>query len=187
MANKRITELTDVGTPDGLDVLEIVDVSDTTDSPEGTSKKVLVSALGGGGAVTSVNTDTGAVIVDLESVLNEGDRPIKTIADFAPYTFVLGDESKFLYDTDGETKTIPPDVFTDGAVLKIYADVSTIDILQGVGVNIFAGGTPSDQTLEIGELGIITLVDTNNWKFNKIGYKEIPDPITIDATPNRRK
>jgi len=73
MANKRITELGDIGTPSGSDVLEIVDVSDTTDSPEGTSKKVLVSALsGGGGAVTSVNGDTGAVVVDLESVLTEG-------------------------------------------------------------------------------------------------------------------
>ena len=48
MANKRITELTDIGTPNPLDVLEIVDVSDTTDSPEGTSKKVKVSELGGG-------------------------------------------------------------------------------------------------------------------------------------------
>jgi len=73
MANKRITELGDIGTPSGSDVLEIVDVSDTTDSPEGTSKKVLVSALGGGGgAVSSVNGDTGAVVVDLESVLTEG-------------------------------------------------------------------------------------------------------------------
>jgi hypothetical protein len=147
------------------------------------SPYVISSSGGGGGAVTSVNSDTGAVIVDLESVLTEGDRSIKTIADFAPYTFVLGDEAKFLQDTDGETKTIPPDVFTVGSVLKIFSAVSTIDILEGAGVNIYAGGTPSDQTLEIGELAIITLIDTNNWVFNKIGYKEIPAPITIDATP----
>jgi len=40
MANDKITDLVDIGTPDDLDVLEIVDVSDTTDSPEGTTKKV---------------------------------------------------------------------------------------------------------------------------------------------------
>jgi len=52
MPIKKITDLTDIGTPASDDLLEIVDVSDTTDSPEGTSKKVLVSALGGGGGVT---------------------------------------------------------------------------------------------------------------------------------------
>jgi len=52
MPVKKITDLTDIGTPASDDLLEIVDVSDTTDSPEGTSKKVLVSALGGGGGVT---------------------------------------------------------------------------------------------------------------------------------------
>ena len=45
MANEKITDLTDIGTPDNLDVLEIVDVSDTTDSPAGTSKSVKVSEL----------------------------------------------------------------------------------------------------------------------------------------------
>jgi hypothetical protein len=52
MANKKITDLTDIGTPANDDLLEIVDVSDLTDSPEGTSKKVLVSALGGGSTPT---------------------------------------------------------------------------------------------------------------------------------------
>jgi hypothetical protein len=61
MANVKITELTDIGTPASDDVLEIVDISTNT------SKKVQVSALGGGatptlqevtteGANTNVNT-----------------------------------------------------------------------------------------------------------------------------------
>ena len=49
MANKKITDLTDIGTPDPLDVLEIVDVSTNT------SKKVLFSELGGGGGSQSLD------------------------------------------------------------------------------------------------------------------------------------
>jgi len=79
MANKRITELTDIGTPDGLDVLEIVDVSDTTDSPEGTSKKVKVNELGGAGVQTVTgdlvnNTDPNNPIIEtptLQQVLEQ--------------------------------------------------------------------------------------------------------------------
>lgn len=132
-------------------------------------------------AVDSVNSQTGVVSIDLESVLTEGDRPIKVLNDFAPYEFILGDETKFLYDDDGEDKIIPPDVFPIGAVLKVFANVSTINIVEGLGVNIFSGGTPSNQVLNIGELAIITLVNgTNDWFFNKIGYSS---PITIDAVP----
>ena len=46
MANVKITELTDIGTPASDDVLEIVDISTNT------SKKVQVSALGGGATPT---------------------------------------------------------------------------------------------------------------------------------------
>jgi hypothetical protein len=46
MANKKITELPDIGTPASGDLLEIVDIS------EGVSKRVAVSALGGGSTPT---------------------------------------------------------------------------------------------------------------------------------------
>ena len=70
MANKRITELDSIGTPANDDVLEIVDVSDTTDSPEGTSKKVLVSELTSGGGSQN-----------LQEVLNKADRPVVPLLD----------------------------------------------------------------------------------------------------------
>lgn len=47
MADKKITQLTALGTtPASGDLVPIVDVSDTTDSPQGTTKKVTYSELG---------------------------------------------------------------------------------------------------------------------------------------------
>jgi len=80
MANKKITELTDIGTPDVDDVIEIVDVSDTTDSSEGTSKKVKVSELGGGGTQ------------NIQQVLTEGSS--------AEFTGVYGETLS--YEFNGE-------------------------------------------------------------------------------------
>ena len=60
MSNKRITDLVDIVTASPDDVLEIVKVSDNTESPEGSSYKVKVSELGG--------TPQG-----LQSVLDNGD------------------------------------------------------------------------------------------------------------------
>lgn len=42
MAIKKVTDLTTLATADSDDLLMIVDVSDTTDSPEGTSKQIEV-------------------------------------------------------------------------------------------------------------------------------------------------
>lgn len=77
MANKKITDLPDIGTPDPLDVLEIVDVSTNT------SKKVLFSELGGGGGSQSLDevlavgntTDLTAVFEDTfnkTTIITEG-------------------------------------------------------------------------------------------------------------------
>jgi len=61
MANKKITDLVDIGTPASGDLLEIVDVS------EGVSKRVAVSALGGGDTPT------------LQEVLAEGNYANRSI------------------------------------------------------------------------------------------------------------
>ena len=68
MANRKITDLTDIGTPDPLDVLEIVDVSTNT------SKKVLFSELGGGGGSQS-----------LDEVLAEGSVASMVLTDGSTY------------------------------------------------------------------------------------------------------
>jgi len=115
---------------------------------------------------------------DLQSVLTEGDRPIKDLSSGTPYTFILGDETKFCYDEDLQDKTIPPDVFPIGAVLKLYAPADGLNVLQGVGVDILEGASVTGtKLLNAGELGIFTQILNNLWYFNKIGY-------TTTSTPN---
>jgi len=99
MPIKKITDLTDIGTPASDDLLEIVDVSDTTDSPQGTSKKVLVSALGGGGGVTEFIelTDVPA------SYTGQGSKVVAVKADETGLEFVAGGggSSPFVQETNG--------------------------------------------------------------------------------------
>lgn len=69
MANVKITELPELAeAPASGDFFEVVDVS------TGLNKKVQAQYVGsgGGGAVDSVNGQTGVVSIDLESVLTEG-------------------------------------------------------------------------------------------------------------------
>jgi hypothetical protein len=64
MANKKITQLTDLPSPAGADILAIVDdVAGTA-----TTKKVTVSNLMGQAPVQSVNTATGAVVLDADDI-----------------------------------------------------------------------------------------------------------------------
>ena len=64
MANKKITELTELTTPAGADIVAIVDdVAGTA-----TTKKVTVTNLMGQAPVQSVNSATGAVVLDADDI-----------------------------------------------------------------------------------------------------------------------
>ena len=57
MANRKISELTSIGgTPSSGDIIPITDISDTTGSPDGTTKKVTISEL-----VSAVTVDGTAI------------------------------------------------------------------------------------------------------------------------------
>lgn len=58
MVDQRLTAKTELVTPEGTDVIYVVDVSDTTDSPEGTSKKMQIGNLPSGGG-SDINIDAG--------------------------------------------------------------------------------------------------------------------------------
>tara|TARA_R110002020_G_scaffold151239_1_gene328270 strand:+ start:678 stop:1220 length:543 start_codon:yes stop_codon:yes gene_type:complete len=65
MANKKISALTALGgTPVSGDIIPITDVSDTSGSAAGTTKKVTVTNLMGAAPVQTVNSATGAVSID---------------------------------------------------------------------------------------------------------------------------
>jgi len=76
MAIQRLTDKTALGaTPASDDLLMIVDVSDTTGSPEGTSKKITVANLGTGGGGSGTVT---SVAVSVPSALSITGSPITT-------------------------------------------------------------------------------------------------------------
>ena len=64
MANKKITELTDLPSPVGADIMAIVD--DVSGTP--TTKKVTATNLMTLAPVQSVNTATGAVVLDADDI-----------------------------------------------------------------------------------------------------------------------
>ena len=73
MANKKLSSLDALGaTPAVSDILAITDVSDTTGSAQGTTKKVTVANLVTAAPVQSVAGRTGTVTVDAGD-LTDGD------------------------------------------------------------------------------------------------------------------
>ncbi len=131
MATVKITDLTDIGTPDPLDVLEIVDVSTNV------SKKVKFSELSSG-----VQTVTGTT-VDNADPLN----PIVNVPTLQQVT------------TEGATTTIPIRIediagagvyfVIDGNVINQY-DIATDDPLGSFSASqmqVFSGVTPVKEFL----------------------------------------
>ena len=69
LSNRQVTDLTELNaTPADGDLLHIVDISDTTDDPEGTSKKVTRANLVGGLALQADLTDHVADVANPHSV-----------------------------------------------------------------------------------------------------------------------
>lgn len=73
MANRRISSLTSLGgTPNTADIIPITDVSDTTGSAQGTTKKVTVANLVAAAPVQSVAGRTGTVTLSNTDVSGLG-------------------------------------------------------------------------------------------------------------------
>ena len=71
MANKKISALSALGGPPANDdIIPITDVSDTSGSANGTTKKVTVTNLLSSVPVSSVNSLTGAVSIDAGNLAN---------------------------------------------------------------------------------------------------------------------
>jgi hypothetical protein len=160
MANKKITDLVDIGTPASGDLLEIVDIS------EGVSKRVAVSALGGGSTPTLQEvTDEGNEIVSDDN-LNKIviDKVLQTITFYGRYLitdpWVITSQV-----TQGGFYVDPTGTFFGGTT-------ATLDV--------FTGLTVSDDFLN----GInITSISATKNGVEFATLDDIPPAITIDATP----
>ena len=110
MANKKITDLSDLPSPIGADVLPIVD--DVSGSP--VTKKVTASNLMSLAPVQSVAGKTGVVTVDAGD-LTDGNFDGTAISGFdasineqtgTTYTLVAGDNGKVIKFTNGSAITL---------------------------------------------------------------------------------
>jgi len=110
MANKKITDLSDLPSPVGADVLPIVD--DVSGSP--VTKKVTASNLMSLAPVQSVAGKTGVVTVDAGD-LTDGNFDGTAISGFdasineqtgTTYTLVAGDNGKVIKFTNGSAITL---------------------------------------------------------------------------------
>ena len=113
--NKKISALTALGaTPAVGDIIPITDVSDTTGSAQGTTKKVTVANLVAAAPVQSVAGRTGTVTVDAGD-LTDGDFGGTAILGFdatlndqtgTAYTLLAGDAGKVVVLNNGSAVTV---------------------------------------------------------------------------------
>jgi hypothetical protein len=164
MSNKRITELTDIGTPASSDVLEIVDVSDTTDSPEGTSKKVLVSALGGGGSQNLQEvTDEGNITTN--EVVSSNNSGVNG-SSLTPFGVMMNQSA-------GASTTTLKSTHEDGDLEVDFVDGGTNATREWVTANV------TDYS--------VTVVSSNTTASNDTNYNVVANATFTDPTPAEGK
>jgi hypothetical protein len=141
----KVTDLTELAaTPDSTDVLHIVDVGDTSGGSAGTSKKIQVSnLLASGGAVDSVNGQTGVVVLEMNDI---DDVNAATPADNIVLSYDTA-TSKYIADTRLTTLYTE---FRNGTAVNVYADGTTATQgrieLTATGANLKTGVTGIDVT-----------------------------------------
>jgi len=114
MANKKISALSSLGTPANDDIIPITDISDTSGSANGTTKKVTVTNLLSSAPVSSVNSLTGAVSIDAGNLANfnfDGNAILgfdATLNDQTgtAYTLLASDAGKLITCNNGSAVTV---------------------------------------------------------------------------------
>lgn len=167
MANSRISSLNSLGgTPNTADIIPITDVSDTTGSAQGTTKKVTVANLVAAAPVQSVAGRTGTVTVDAGD-LTDGDFGGTAILGFdatlndqtgTAYTIVASDAGKVITCNNGSavTVTVPA---------SLGAGFTCSVVQKGAGQVTFSASSTTinnrqSHTKIAGQHGVATLVST---------------------------
>jgi hypothetical protein len=166
MANRKISSLDALGaTPAVGDIIPITDVSDTTGSAQGTTKKVTVANLVAAAPVQSVAGRTGTVTVDAGD-LTDGDFGGTAILGFDAtlndktdsYTLLASDAGKVVVINKGSavTVTVPS---------GLGAGFNCSFIQKGAGQITFVASSTTinnrqSHTKIAGQHGIATLIST---------------------------
>ena len=181
MANKKLTDLTELTTPADNDFLYIVDVSDTTESPQGTSKKIRKDKVDSGASkeniankqndLTPDGTGTKYTTVDaVNAVLPTTYSKVVYVNSASPTTATI-------FDIENPPVTNDNSLKNDTANLYIGTDASTWVYLTGTG---YVTKTVSSATSNFNTFG--TTVDAGNSKTSHItrsGAVTLTGPLNI--------
>jgi hypothetical protein len=167
MANKRISSLDDITLVGGTstaevnanDILPITDVDDTTGSAQGTTKAVKVSDLMGESPVQSVNTQTGAVVLDADDVDDSStSHKFVTASDITNLSNLSGTNTG---DQDLSSYQLQPSegAFVDGDKTKLDGIEASADVTDTA--NVTAAGALMDT--EVTNLAQVKAFDSSDY------------------------
>lgn len=163
MAIKKVTDLDPLTSAANDDLVMIVDVSDTSSSPEGTSKKIEVSALQSASGVTSVNTQTGVVVLDADDIDDTSTtNKYTTAADITKLSGIetgaevnpTASEIKTSYESNADTNA-----YTDSEKTKLAGVEANADVTDTT--NVEAAGALMDS--EVTNLAQVKAFDSSDY------------------------
>jgi len=158
MANKKLTDLTELTTPADGDFLYIVDVSDTTESAQGTSKKIRKDKVDSGASKENIANKQNSLAIDgtgtkypTVDAVNAG-LPVNYSK--IVYVNATSPITATIFDTENPPVTNNNALKNDTANLYIGTDASTWVYLTGTGYvtktissatsNFYLAGTTTD-------------------------------------------
>ena len=179
MANKRISSLDPLANPADGDILPITDVSDLTGSPDGTTKKVTVANLKTTAPVQSVNTQTGAVVLDADDVDDTSTtHKFVTASDITNLGNLSGTNTG---DQNLSSYQLQP---TEGAFVD--GDKTKLDGLDSADYATAAQGGKADTALQptsvINDLSDVTITSASNEDVIKFdGTSFVNGQVSVDV------
>jgi len=178
MPDTKITALTAITTVDpAVDVLPIVDVSDTTMAASGTTKKITSNQiLGAGGTATLASaTITGDLTVDTSTLKVDSSNNSVGVVNATPLT---GIDAGFVVGSIGTVRQITLGLFNVYARMRERDNVNNLSI----STNINDSGTKDDATKSSWKLRFGSGNDNLALQRAPVGSTTFSDLLIIDST-----
>jgi hypothetical protein len=111
----------------------------------------------GGGKVT-LDVTGGGTTPTLPQVLAQGNRLIRELTTFSPYTLVLEDNTKFILSIDGQDIIVPKDIFNIGDEIIIQNNASfSFNVLADTNVLFYRSSIDDDDLISLEDGGVLIL------------------------------